>query len=122
MCCNESKNVVKDTDLLGDLKTSVLEPSDVRSRGAGEIKELGMGCERSVGKTRGERDEVLVASGGGSTKGSAGFLANCPAVGSLKYLLIEGVAVGNQGQRDQGLRIEKQNPKSASLGQPDEAR
>jgi len=38
-----SKKVVKDANLLGDLRDSVSEASDVRSGEAGKSKEPGMG-------------------------------------------------------------------------------
>jgi hypothetical protein len=74
---------VKNASFLGDLRDSVSEASDVRSGEAGKSKELGMGYERGVEKTRGRRDEVLVALGGSSAEGLAGFLVNFLVVGSL---------------------------------------
>jgi hypothetical protein len=90
----------------------------------GESKEPGMECEIGRGKMRGGRDGVLAVSGGGATEGLAGLLANLPVTGSLQGLLMEGVADGNQqqGKEDQGTRNKGKNSKSASLGQPDEAR
>jgi hypothetical protein len=82
--CNESENVAKATDLLGD---SVCEVSLVSEPSKGELeegvksKEPGIGCKCGAGKTRGVCEDELAKLEEGA-EGFAGLLVNLPVIWS----------------------------------------